>query len=248
MVCASCGADVDEAAASCSECGEPALAASTSTAARGASGDIIPASPARGGFLRAPVALRRWHLLTLAAGALALTVLVAAVVAASGPGITQTDLDEAHAATARESARADRAEDEIDDAEADALEAATAKLAGETTALDKRRADEEAAAAQRKAELDAQAAAIAQREKAVAGAEAAKRANEFGDGVHEVGVDIQPGKYKTSGAASDCYWSKNRRDGGIIDNDLPGGDTTIVIEASVFTFKSGDCGTWRKVG
>lgn len=246
MKCASCGADVDDGAGSCPECGEPTPTDAAPPMAIAT--DIIPAPVHRDGFLHQAVGLVRWHLLALAAGVLALVVLVAAVVAASGPGITQAELDEANAATARESDRASRAENEIDDAEAEALEAAQAELADVSAALEKRKVYDEAAAAQRKAEFDGQAASIAQREKAVTSAEAAKRANEFSDGVHEVGVDIQPGKYKTAGASSDCYWSKNRRDGGIIDNDIPGGDTTIVIEPSVFTFKSARCGTWHKVG
>ena len=61
-------------------------------------------------------------------------------------------------------------------------------------------------------------------------------------------MDIQPGKYKASPPGSRCYWSKNSRSGDIIDNELSSGAQLVVIEASVFSFKSSDCGIWTKVG
>jgi hypothetical protein len=59
-------------------------------------------------------------------------------------------------------------------------------------------------------------------------------------------VDIQAGKYKTDGGGS-CYWAKLRENDDIIDNDLPGGPSTVTIEPSVSKFSSQRCGTWQRV-
>jgi hypothetical protein len=65
------------------------------------------------------------------------------------------------------------------------------------------------------------------------------------DGVYEVGVDIEPGKYKTSGGSS-CYWARLNANGSdIIDNDLPGGQAVVTVKAGEL-FKTQRCGTWTK--
>ncbi len=146
------------------------------------------------------------------------------------------ELEEQEAARTRAEQAAGRAEDERDEA----LETA------ETAEADALAAAEEAMAP-RVAELDQREGEVAAREAAVTQTEVERDQNSFGNGVWEVGVDIQPGKYKTAGSDS-CYWSKNTASGDIIDNDLPSGPSTVVIEASVFTFSSQRCGEWTKVG
>lgn len=71
------------------------------------------------------------------------------------------------------------------------------------------------------------------------------------DGTYEVGVDVQPGKYKTSGSGT-CYWARlNSLDGdfdAIITNHLGGGRQTVTIKKSDKGFETNGCGDWEKVG
>lgn len=54
--------------------------------------------------------------------------------------------------------------------------------------------------------------------------------NSFSDGTYEVGVDIQPGKYKSPGGDS-CYWARLAKDQeDILDNDLTDGPTTFTVK------------------
>lgn len=75
-------------------------------------------------------------------------------------------------------------------------------------------------------------------------------ATTIGDGTHEVGVDVAPGKYKTAGG-QDCYYARLRNtDGGvenILDNNLGAGPQTVTIKAGEY-FESQGCGTWTKAG
>lgn len=53
----------------------------------------------------------------------------------------------------------------------------------------------------------------------------------FGTGVHEVGVDIQPGRYRSTGG-SDCYWARLDDQGEIIDNYLGSGPSVFDVAES----------------
>lgn len=71
----------------------------------------------------------------------------------------------------------------------------------------------------------------------------------FGDGVWEVGVDIAPGKYKTSGPdGSNCYYSRLQENNGtlrdILDNGNSDGPVTITIKDSDGYFESRGCNDW----
>ena len=98
---------------------------------------------------------------------------------------------------------------------------------------------------------DARDAELASRESAVGAAEAAKKANEFGPGVHLVGTDIQPGQYRNAGTA-DCYWARLSSTSGdfgsILANDNVDGQAIVTIAASDAAFTSSRCGTWTKIG
>lgn len=107
----------------------------------------------------------------------------------------------------------------------------------------------EAEFAQQKAAQEAAAAALLDREKAVTAAEVAKKANTIeGDGVYQVGVDIQPGTWKTAGSGQSCYWQTSSKSGDILANDNVDGPTVVVIPASAFSFTTKRCGTWTKTG
>lgn len=75
---------------------------------------------------------------------------------------------------------------------------------------------------------------------------AASAPTAFSDGVYEVGVDIQPGKYKSRGG-SGCYWARLADDQeDIIDNSLTDGPSTVTVKPSDGYLELGRC-TWTKV-
>jgi hypothetical protein len=79
----------------------------------------------------------------------------------------------------------------------------------------------------------------------------AQPAAEFGSGEYEVGVDVLPGKYKSSGPdgsnLAGCYWSRNTDDAAhtIIDNNVLKGPGTITIKAGEL-IESRGCAKWTK--
>lgn len=77
------------------------------------------------------------------------------------------------------------------------------------------------------------------------------------DGTYEIGVDVAPGKYKTSGPADTrywpmCYWARLKDTTGdhgtIIANDNIKGQTTVTIKDSDGAFETSGCAPWVKVG
>jgi hypothetical protein len=74
-----------------------------------------------------------------------------------------------------------------------------------------------------------------------------------GDGMYQVGTDIQPGTYKSTGNAEGaCYWerSKDALHGldSITGNDNVTGTALVTVKSSDAYFKSQGCGDWRKTG
>jgi hypothetical protein len=72
------------------------------------------------------------------------------------------------------------------------------------------------------------------------------------DGVWVVGDDMPAGRYRaTETVSSRCYWEISKTGGeglsDIISNDLPGGGRPQVTLKKGQTFKTDNCGTWRKV-
>ena len=77
----------------------------------------------------------------------------------------------------------------------------------------------------------------------------------FGNGVHQVGVDIQPGTYASAGPAESgrsCYWARLRKTeneygSNIIDNDVVReGQALVTILASDWAFESSGCLRWLR--
>lgn len=215
-------------------------------------GDAPAESPSPGRRL-----WRRWLAARIPVAWAAGAVILVAAVAGVGLASSRSDLDDSEAALSTAGAQRDALDDKVGQLESDVADAERAASRAEArrddaidsakTAEADAKAKAEAALAPKAAELDQREAAVAAREAAVTQAEVERDQNTFGNGVWEVGVDIQPGKYKTAGS-SDCYWAKLDSSGDIIDNDLPSGPTTVIIESSVFTFSSQDCGEWTKVG
>ncbi|AIY01958.1 hypothetical protein ART_2359 [Arthrobacter sp. PAMC 25486] len=92
--------------------------------------------------------------------------------------------------------------------------------------------------------------AVKKREDAVVGAEQKQAANTIADGTWVVGVDIEPGVYRTkSDVGSSCYWAilaSGTNGDDIIANDIPGGGFPTVTLAAGQDFKSSRCGAWVK--
>jgi hypothetical protein len=133
----------------------------------------------------------------------------------------------------------DRADEVVTDAEVQADEVVTDAQA---------QADELVADAQervedlddREAELEARAEDLDVTEERVA-------ATTFGNGIHVVGDDIEPGTYRNDGG-SNCYWARLSGLSGSFDdlvaNGLPDGPTTVEISAGDVGFESSGCSDW----
>lgn len=75
--------------------------------------------------------------------------------------------------------------------------------------------------------------------------------SEFSDGLFEVGIDVQPGTYRTEGpdGTNDggCYWSRSGPRGDVIDNG-------VVNEPGAVTVRQGEridsagCLPWKRAG
>ncbi|GAB3521022.1 HlyD family secretion protein [Arthrobacter monumenti] len=100
------------------------------------------------------------------------------------------------------------------------------------------------------AKLEKAQAKLEERETAVAGAEAEKANNTISEGTWTVGVDIEPGTYRTTDSVrSSCYWSiyvsgTNSED--IVFNGIPGGGLPTVTLSEGQDFTTNRCGTWAK--
>ena len=73
----------------------------------------------------------------------------------------------------------------------------------------------------------------------------------FGAGTWEVGVDIQPGRYKTTGpdeSGLGCYYSRLETGDGslgdIIDNNISQGPVTVTIQDTDGLFETSGCAGW----
>ena len=58
----------------------------------------------------------------------------------------------------------------------------------------------------------------------------------FRAGTWEVGTEIPPGTYRSSGDTEDCYWARLTRNGDIIDNDF----VSTAVDGIVVTVRSGE--------
>lgn len=70
------------------------------------------------------------------------------------------------------------------------------------------------------------------------------------DGVYLVGIDIEPGTWRTDGTASSCYWARLRNltgDDDIIANNIGQGPAIMTILASDTAVEMSRCGTWTRV-
>lgn len=84
----------------------------------------------------------------------------------------------------------------------------------------------------------------------VGGAITVSRSAPFTDGIYLVGVDIQPGPWRSDGTGTSCFWVRLRNVAGaqdVIDIDVGAAPASVVVDASDVAFKARGCGTWRLV-
>lgn len=106
------------------------------------------------------------------------------------------------------------------------------------------------AVATRAAELETLSAEIAEREAAVTATEQQIAANTITEGTWTVGVDIEPGTYRTTEAVlGSCYWGIYRsgtNGGDILENDIVSGGFPTVTLSEGQDFTTQRCGSWVK--
>lgn len=83
-------------------------------------------------------------------------------------------------------------------------------------------------------------------------ADAEKKAAFSGDGTYQVGKDVKPGTYRTTGNTDDmCYWERAKDASGDMDsllaNDNVTGSSYVTVKASDKLFKSEGCHDWETV-
>lgn len=84
----------------------------------------------------------------------------------------------------------------------------------------------------------------------MAGAEAEKANNTISEGTWTVGVDIEPGTYRTTDSVrSSCYWGiyvSGTNSEVIVSNGIPGGGRPTVTLSEGQDFTTNRCGTWAR--
>lgn len=72
-----------------------------------------------------------------------------------------------------------------------------------------------------------------------------------GDGTYEVGTDIKPGTYRSSGNDDMCYWERQKDAKGELDsilaNDNVKGTSYVTVPKSDMFFKTSGCADWIAV-
>lgn len=126
------------------------------------------------------------------------------------------------------------------------VEGNDAELQEALTAVEQREAEVETL----RGEVEVAADAVKAREDAVSGAEEEKAANTIAEGTWTVGVDVEPGAYRTTeNVGSKCYWGiytsgTNGED--IQANDIPGGGRPTVTLSEGQDFETARCGSWER--
>ena len=142
--------------------------------------------------------------------------------------------------------RVARSKTAVVEGERDELQASTKSLQQQVTDLKAK----ESMLGQLAIDLDAKEKAVAERESAVTATEQQVAANTINEGTWTVGVDVEPGTYRTKDPVTgSCYWAifrsgTNKDD--IVQNDIvKGGSPTVTISAGQ-DFETSRCGSWVK--
>jgi hypothetical protein len=237
---------------------DDSVASAPWTARTGESND----HPTRPNWWRRPWTLRRWQLL---GGAFLAVVLSVGVGVAAGTAGPQAELDDVRE---ERDALAIRVNDREAQRDADAAKAKRIEQERQRTAEQQARKEAEEqqrqqAAAEEQARKEAEeqqrqqaAAAAEQQRQQAAAAEAARREAERqntlpGDGVFNIGVDIQPGRFRTDGPSggnrAGCYYAiLNSPDTfDIATNNIVNGPATVDLPRGKF-FNTTSCMAWHR--
>jgi hypothetical protein len=68
-----------------------------------------------------------------------------------------------------------------------------------------------------------------------------------GNGFFTVGVEILPGKWRSSGRGSGCYWARRDANQQLLDNHFGLAGGTVNIRPTDYEVEFDDCGTWEYV-
>lgn len=216
-------------------------------------GPDTPMAPPLPEALAAPKQKRTWRTWQAATGTGVALLIGVGIGGVSGNQTAQdaeSERDEARAAMEAAEERANAETARVDGLESAVFEAEQRANAAEEVARQEVEAELAPRVAEmdtRQAQLDAQAADLATREAALNATLAGLQASQFGDGVFQVGRDIQPGTYSNAPGVADCYYAELAADGAdILDNNIVNGPATVIIDSPFF--ESSGCGTWTKVG
>jgi len=141
----------------------------------------------------------------------------------------------------------DAAEADVDDAErrADEAVAANDELAAKVEEFQNQKDD----LAAQEDQLASQAQDLDAREAEISEAEQTLESSTIPDGTWQLGVDYEPGTYRSEGGGG-CYWEKldapSGKLGDIIANGGFNPNQTLVIDSPYF--HTADCGEWVKIG
>lgn len=104
----------------------------------------------------------------------------------------------------------------------------------------------------REEEIDIQESEARELQESFEAEVAAREKSNISDGLHEIGVDVKPGKYKTSGPdgsnPAGCYYAWKTSfgsDADIIDNELTNGKATVILKKDQF-FEVKSCNEFVK--
>ena len=66
-----------------------------------------------------------------------------------------------------------------------------------------------------------------------------------GDGFYLINVDIAPGVWRSTAGSDNCYWSRTRANGDIIDNHFGQSGGTAYIAPGDYQVEFKNCGRWE---
>lgn len=64
------------------------------------------------------------------------------------------------------------------------------------------------------------------------------------DGVYIIGLNMAPGRWRSSGAGDRCYWEKRTATQDLVDNHLGAASVIVEIAPTDFQFAAHGCGAW----
>ena len=68
------------------------------------------------------------------------------------------------------------------------------------------------------------------------------------DGFYTVGVEIEPGQWRSTGNGDSCYWARLDQYQNIIDNHFGNAGGAVTIRSSDYEFGTEGCGRWDYLG